>query len=1201
MVNIKQKNERRQNNLNIMSWNIRSRDTLTGNKSNDKDFVDILKKHDIFCLQETRKEIKIPDYTCFNRLRDNGRGGGVCIGVKRSLTQGISKISTLNKNDILGIKLNKHFFKTDQDIILVTCYVPPSNSTYLKKQEDPFESICSVLDSIDPANNIILCGDFNARTGGIEDRVLCDKIPGLDSLEDVMECLHLSDRNCMDRKKNTHGTNLLDLCLENNLAVINGRTSGDLFGDLTYVNYCGASVIDYFATSQSLYGSINYMRVEDLNNFSDHRPISLSISTLGTRTLVNETFHFSEAPIPFIWDSDSADTFTDAQLSKDTKNMIIDLSNNILNSSKEVLAHNQKFCDLLIKIASDSLAQRKAPPPWRNKNGWFDSECRTAKRKLNKEYRAFNVDKNHHPSKANLFEAKRQYNKLLKSKKRTYFANLNKEIENDDLKNINWKKFKKLKSQNKEDIGFDDYDLQNFYTFFKQLYHDHRPLQQDTCSSLRTDTTKLSDQFLTRSDIKYHSLLNDNFTIDELNTEIRKLKTGKSVSLDLISNDMIKHLNIDLRAIVLNLFNGCLNTGTYPWLTSVMTPIHKTGDKYNPDNYRAIALGSCLGKLFSNLLLSRIQNFRSINCPDLPNQLGFTPLAQTSDHILSLKTLIDKYTNKKGAKLYACFVDYRKAFDSVARDALLYKLAKLGIGGNIFRCLKNMYENSGTKIKLINKLSEAINLKNGVEQGHPLSPELFKIYILDLSHQLELALGNFPKLKNKAISHLLWADDLVLLALDEDSLQATLNILNTYCESWGLQINPKKTKVIIFNKSGRFIRPKNILRLGEVVIESTNSYCYLGIIFIPSGSFKNAIYELKKKALRAIFSLKRFIYHKCISITTIFRLFDALILPILTYACQITFPYSKIASSLVSTKTNQSNWQGNWLTKVSNDPFEKLHLRFIKWTLGVHKKSSNVGAWGETGRHPIGIQMLKQTVNYFNRVSLGPSSSSLVHLSFLEQQSGGLKWYASMESLIAAHGTKITTKSGATIISPGRSAKSAKSMFEAIWKGELTNSPKLDFYKKTKFSFSKEPYLDYLDFDLRQPLTKLRISAHKLPVEQGRYLTPPIPRSIRYCEVCKAHDDVTVLGDEQHLLFECRSSKLHREVLSSINLNLIENKNNINIFDLTSDNARTKNLAVFVKRSYTQYTQDASSVGKLDTQSETVTLTTTNIVTRKLN
>ncbi|WP_293137988.1 hypothetical protein, partial [Moritella sp.] len=99
---------------------------------------------------------------------------------------------------------------------------------------------------------VILCGDLNARTGGFEDKVLCDSIPGVDSLEDYSLDHLISDRNCLDSNHNSHGSNLIDLSTENNLALLNGRTSGDLFGDFTYINYSGASVIDYFAVSHQL-------------------------------------------------------------------------------------------------------------------------------------------------------------------------------------------------------------------------------------------------------------------------------------------------------------------------------------------------------------------------------------------------------------------------------------------------------------------------------------------------------------------------------------------------------------------------------------------------------------------------------------------------------------------------------------------------------------------------------------------------------------------------------------------------------------------------------------------------------------------------------------------------------------------------------------------------------------------------------------
>ena len=1176
MDNKKHNQTRNQNILSVMSWNIRSRDTICGNKTKEKDFNDLLNACDIFCLQETRKEIKIPNYICYNKLRPNGRGGGVCIGIKRSLSNGVTKINTLNKTDTLGIKLNKNYFKTDKDIILLNCYIPPGNSSYLKKQEhDPFDSLSSILEKIDTSDSIILCGDFNARTGGLEDRTLCENIPGIDFTEDHSSDHISTERNCMDSTNNAHGKNLIDLSIENNLTLINGRISGNLFGDLTYVNYAGGSVIDYFLVSQSLVHSTNYLKIKELNPYSDHKPLVTSFSFPVTCLHINRTFNFSDAPRPFLWDSDSTETFSDAQSTPEVVNETENLNKIAINTKEDVLSFNQSLSDLIQKISSTSLAQKRKPPPWTNKNIWFDGECRSAKRVLNKDYKEHNKDQNSNILKQKLFDSKRNYRKLLNYKKRTHLINLNKEIQDTDNKSVNWAKFKKLKGLNTDSISFDNYDLENFYIFFKKLYYDNKPLQDDRCASLRDEIPHFTDTFYSRPEINHQGLLDDYFNFDELKYEIRKLKSGKSVSLDLISNEMIKNLNGNLQLSILNLYNGCLRTGTYPWLTSTMTPLHKSGDKYNPDNYRAIALGSCLSKLYSNLLLSRIQKFRNLNCPDTPNQLGFTPNAQTSDHILTLKTLIDKYTANRGTRLYTCFVDYRKAFDSVARDALLYKLAKLGIGGKIFQCLKSMYENSGTKIKLINKLSDHIILRNGVEQGHPLSPELFKIYILDLSHQLEQILGNFPHLSNVKISHLLWADDLVLLALDELTLQAILDVLSKFCDAWGLQVNPKKTKILIFNKSGRLLKPSINLKIGNEIIETTKSYCYLGIVFTPSGTFTHAINELKKKAMKATFSLKRFVNHKFISVSTTFKLFDSLILPILTYASQVLFPFSKTASCLVTTKSTSEEWQSNWLRKLSIDPFEKLHLRFIKWVLGVHRKASNIGTWGESGRHPIGSQMLKQTINYFNRISRESSPSSLVHLSFLEQKSNNMKWFTATEKLIKAHGAEKINIDGIGIWSAGISAKSSKTMFESIWKGALVKSPKLDFYETVKQTFSKEKYLDLLDFDLRKTLTWIRISSHRLPIERGRYVTPPIARDKRICEVCRIHKKFSEVGNETHFLFDCISSLNNRNYLTPHNLITITSKNLQVFSELHLEKSELKNLAIFVKRSYMDFLKES--------------------------
>ena len=127
---------------------------------------------------------------------------------------------------------------------------------------------------------------------------------------------------------------------------------------------------------------------------------------------------------------------------------------------------------------------------------------------------------------------------------------------------------------------------------------------------------------------------------------------------------MLKNLDhLAIEALV-HIFNSCLDNSAYPWNSSVITPIHKTGDISDPDNYRAISVSSCIGKAFSTILLNRLIDFRNKTCPDPVTQLGFKKGAQTNDHILTLKTLIDKYRKpnqkKKGQYLTACFVDLKK-------------------------------------------------------------------------------------------------------------------------------------------------------------------------------------------------------------------------------------------------------------------------------------------------------------------------------------------------------------------------------------------------------------------------------------------------------------------------------------------------------------------------------------------------------------
>ena len=176
-------------------------------------------------------------------------------------------------------------------------------------------------------------------------------------------------------------------------------------------------------------------------------------------------------------------------------------------------------------------------------------------------------------------------------------------------------------------------------------------------------------------------------------------------------------------------------------------------------------MSSCLGKLFCLILNERLLKFTKDNNSTHPSQIGFLPGHRTADHILTIKTLTDKYVNQKtNGRLYTCFVDFKKAFDSVWHDGLYLKLLKNKISGNFYKLMKNLY-NSKCAVKQSNHRTSFFPYNKGVRQGCTLSPLLFNIFLNDLPP----VFSNIPSdpviLPNETkLNCLLYADDLVILS-----------------------------------------------------------------------------------------------------------------------------------------------------------------------------------------------------------------------------------------------------------------------------------------------------------------------------------------------------------------------------------------------------------------------------------------------------
>ena len=128
------------------------------------------------------------------------------------------------------------------------------------------------------------------------------------------------------------------------------------------------------------------------------------------------------------------------------------------------------------------------------------------------------------------------------------------------------------------------------------------------------------------------------------------------------------------------LFNLILINGQFTdcWRNNLIKPLHKGGDLSDPSNYRGIAMSSCLSKLFCKIMYSRLQAY--LEEYDIINvcQIGVRPKSRTSDHILVLTSIINKFISKK-KYLFTCFIDLKKAFDTVWRDGMFLKSKMYGI------------------------------------------------------------------------------------------------------------------------------------------------------------------------------------------------------------------------------------------------------------------------------------------------------------------------------------------------------------------------------------------------------------------------------------------------------------------------------------------------------------------------------------------
>ena len=491
------------------------------------------------------------------------------------------------------------------------------------------------------------------------------------------------------------------------------------------------------------------------------------------------------------------------------------------------------------------------------------------------------------------------------------------------------------------------------------------------------------------------------------------------------------------------------------------------------------------------MLDNRLRKWAENN--DLLNdfQFGFRKQRSTTDAVFILQSIINKSIKCDKKKLYCAFIDFRKAFDLVYRNGIWVKLINYGVSSKIIKMLQAMYHSVKSCVRVNGRLSDNFESYMGVKQGEPLSPLLFIFFINDIYTQLKDDQFESFTIEEIQLYLLLFADDTVLFSDTKEGLQFLLNKLSTYCNKWDVHVNTDKTVVMVFHPGNRNVDVDIYYEAEKLKV--VNQFTYLGVTLSANGSFYKTQKALADQAMKAIFALTSLFEKIDLNVSDKIKLFDAMIMPILNYGSQV------------------------WGFHKGPD-VERVHIKFLKQILGVRQQTSNLAVYGEFGRFPLFVIRKVNIIKQWHRILKSPDSL-MFKLFNMRGNDGSYvnDWSLQVKQLLSDLGFNyLWGANNVTNLHIKMVIQRIYDQYLQHWYHEIHCSSKLETYASIKTIFEFEKYLDCIQNNkCRIALTRLRCSAHKLLIEEGRHRN--LERSDRLCTKC----NMRVVETEYHFVLTC--------------------------------------------------------------------------------
>jgi hypothetical protein len=652
-------------------------------------------------------------------------------------------------------------------------------------------------------------------------------------------------------------------------------------------------------------------------------------------------------------------------------------------------------------------------------------------------------------------------------------------------------------------------------------------------------------------DVEQASGMNSSITAAEVDFALKGMANGKAAGEDGISAEFLTHdiptnfiaAGHALLPYITHVFNVAFTNGEYPesWATCALTPVPKgKGDPTDPDSYRGIAVSNSLSKLFSTVLLNRLDAWAERCGKRAAGQAGFRNGHSTTDNVFVLQKCVE------GSRpVYVAFIDFKKAYDCVNRLLLWRALEGMGVHGNMLFILQAMYEQVCMRVKSEGQLGDAFMCASGVKQGDPLSPLLFGLFIDRLEGHLaqQCAAYGVQLAQGSLLRALLYADDLVLLAQDREGLQALLDSLHVFAEVNHLTVNRAKSAVVVFNERN----PGGAFEYGGEDLAVQDEYVYLGVTF-SSKETKHIKHNLGARLGKAQ-AAYNCMQLRCLeldihNVDLRCKLFDALVLSVLNFGCEIWGIYW-LAN--LHTRT----WQWGLLGKA-----ELFHRQFLRWAFGNMPHSTpGMVLLHESARMPVVHKWVQQAVGWYNNIikrrdtdvvrralqaSLSEGTAGswgkafLTLLRVINQQWGeaavnmqrldGVGILQELSSKLHAGWDVVAAEPAANLrLVEDTRSKGIKLLTFHRW------------FRSSQVAAGGGFYRHLMRPKHIRAMAEIRMSAHGLNIETLRHVRPRLPRDDRVCTCC----DAGIREDELHI-FECAhyADLRHRHGITPVSGNL---------------------------------------------------------------